>query len=1445
MFLLWTINLITIQLLIILKEVTPKKGCIEWLKRLWHKHHKVAIFFVSNKLCWTILFFIVLYFCTDMIFGRLLKHAIEKSSNYTYEFQYGTFRYNLFTDKVIFKDAYLYAVHTADTIQPIRSIKVEDIYLKGFGFYSFFIKKEIDFSDLSIRGTTAHINLHKNFQALNKSDSLKEEPSEMLQKDFSAQLKRFFKERSKRFGIEKFNFENASFYLHNTQDSSKDFYVENFNLKVDAIFINDSVLQRIDSSFFFKHFEFSFGKNNWNYQNKDNNWHIGFDSLYYSSKNKRTVAEMLSVENIKEKESIDVNASFLAIENLDFEKILNEEEIKPDTLKIKNSNINVVVVEKEKQKTDSSALEKLLQKIYPISLKHIALEDNTIAVKYVKYKQAPIFFKSSVNLYLDDIEIDKKTYKERKNDLFSKNYSIHLSKLESSQQGAFQVYLNNFEWNSNQKELVINDLEYHNLSKGGVELLHFSDFKLMDLNLEKLRQEHHLEAFALIVNDGCLYLKELPSRKKSSSSKSTSLTLPDNKLISGIKLNHVEIEDFDFKNRKGQHQTIDVANIDLEINQLNMNKNRSYSLFDVDFCKTIAVETDRAQFYVNDDFYKVSWNRFNTDVKNVLKWQDIAIQTATPKDQLIKQAVILPPQLIEAYFHDISIKRFNIPLFVKYGILQIESIDADSSNVDIYKTVFPAKDKGQSLSTVFIESIMFKNGNINYENADSRFKIRQYQLDVDFLNISDFNQLKQSAKFNNFVFQYASQEFINKKVSLETKHLKLDHQQERLSIGNIFIKMKQDSQSLQELKVNVNQLKLNKFDYRALFFDRVLYASSLSTQEIDFEGLFDNHFVSSDSIKSASPLEQILIRSVSMKNIKSRVSLKDTMDEQYQMAFKNSFVKAQNVNWKPDMKGFPHHGKLDIGLRQIQGEAQKAKKSISIDSLNFSLLPDFVKIYNITYKDLNQKAVCPSIHLENISVFEPLMDTLFISKKFKSKHLLVRDGFVELDIDKLNFNDTLSKQQQPIKKTDQSKEYSSIINDIFKKVSLRNIHLKIIQEDHEQHVVFENGILDEKNGSTITIGDMHFLTNQDLVNTGFKNIFISSKHQRILIDSFYSTPILSKEEWGAHFGYQKDWTNIAVKSIILEGVNLDDLINQDVHRIPFVRMNQLELIDYRDKRLPAPENHFPGMPQDMLRKVIRPFLIDSMVVSSSLFSYEEQVPYAIQPGKINFSQALISASNITNAEEYISEPMLINASMLLMDTTKLTGQLSFALDDTLNSFHVSAQLESIYMPLLNPVLENLAFLSIKEGMCNSISMDFHGNKHYALGSMLFKYKDFKIGLIDKKKLHPDAKTNLLSFLANTFVVRRSNPVTLFPRTGIMYFEPDPHKSIFNYLFKTALSGIKHTIGLREQKAKNKDSENYSVYSQERKKLISDHKRQKKLEKKLLRKGVDSHDSKKN
>lgn len=1418
---------------------------INRLKKLWQNKRKVLIIIVSNKVVWTIALFVVLYFCLNLIFGNLLKRAIEKSSDYTYEFNYDKFHYNFFTNKVIFKEVSLQSKQATDTVKLFKSVDISSIYLKGFSLCDFFIDKEIFFKELTINGVTVFLNTTKLFQQRQiEQDTMFQEslPDSSQKGKIPFFAKKFFQEHAKKFGVEKFDFQNGNFYLNNADDSLQNIEINNFNLLVKGILITDSILEKIDSVFFFEDFEFSFGKNQWRPQNSNSDINIGFDTLYYSSKNKTTVAENLNFQSMKESETIDVKASYFSVQNIDFEQILNSGKISPDTLTLSNTNLKLNIVEKSnKKESDSSGFEKFLQHSLPISFQHIALIDNHVDLNYHAFNQPNIHINTCINLYLDDFELNKTTFKDKINQLLCDHYYVHLSDAQIHQEGIFETTLTNLTWGTKDNSLLINNVEYCNLKDKGLKSLQFEIFQLKELNISKMLKTKDFEARLLYVKKGNVVLENEKKHVQKHENQSLSFDIPQNKYLKSLYIESVDINDVNFESSNYNKKIASIRDIDLNINRLKVHPNKRYFLFDFKFCKNISGGTGGTNINLNDNIHVLSWNSLSTDFDKKIQFKDFSINTNSDPQKLLKELVILPPTLIQAQSEIVEITKFNFGWFFKYGMLDIESIYSQNSNIQIYKTEFASvKKKSLPFSAVNIESIIFEDGKFSLTDSNFFLSFNDYMFNIDILNIPAFNGENTNYKFSNLIFEYQQQNLKMSNISLFTNDVKLNHQKNIFEIDHLLFDSEQDEKPLQNLHVDLNQLTINYFDFLSLIYDKVFYANDLTIASSKISCVLNSSYKLPKNTEKAVWLQQLLIRNVIFPDIQLDFSIIDKKQSHHHLTFNRSDLEMKQMNWSPDMNGFPHKGKMKMNLRNLIADIDNQEKRTTIDSLTFSLSPDLTNVYGIYFNNKKDEEVLSSFNCQKIMIIAPDMDEIVTNNHFKSDKLLINNGEITLDI-------THIKQQKakenPLLKdtTSANKKIRNLINDLFNQVVLNDIRLKLVQEGQMQTVSLKNGILDEKNGSTLTIDALNFKVNNKLADAGFKKILINTKNKRIFVDSCYLTPVLSKEEWANYFDYQKDWTKISAKSVILEGINIEEFLGK-THYVPLVRINQLKLEDYRDKRKPFPENHFPPMPQKMLNNIPRPFLIDSIIVTSSDFLYEEQVEYALHPGKVFFTDARIQVGHITNSPDYVKDFMKVNCSMNLMDSAKLTAQLSFSLNDSTNYFTASAQLEPFNMQLLNPTLENLAFLSIKDGICNGLEMNFHGTNIYSLGSMQFMYQDFKIGLIDKKKLKSDAGSNFLSFLANTFVVRRSNPTTIFPRNGIIYFERDPHKSIFNYLFKSSLMGVKHTIGLRESKAtKDKHSKNYINYEQERKDIIKNYKIQKKEERKAIK---NSHKEKK-
>ena len=118
------------------------------------------------------------------------------------------------------------------------------------------------------------------------------------------------------------------------------------------------------------------------------------------------------------------------------------------------------------------------------------------------------------------------------------------------------------------------------------------------------------------------------------------------------------------------------------------------------------------------------------------------------------------------------------------------------------------------------------------------------------------------------------------------------------------------------------------------------------------------------------------------------------------------------------------------------------------------------------------------------------------------------------------------------------------------------------------------------------------------------------------------------------------------------------------------------------------------------------------------------------------------------------------------------------------------------MSNVNSMLEPMAHAEIQNGILNKMSFNFVYNTYRSDGSLMMDYKDLKIASTRKNKNDEKKINEFATFLLNLFVRRdMDKSVATDKKTGDILFYRDNKKSLFNYWWKSILSGIKSVYNL--------------------------------------------------
>jgi len=360
------------------------------------------------------------------------------------------------------------------------------------------------------------------------------------------------------------------------------------------------------------------------------------------------------------------------------------------------------------------------------------------------------------------------------------------------------------------------------------------------------------------------------------------------------------------------------------------------------------------------------------------------------------------------------------------------------------------------------------------------------------------------------------------------------------------------------------------------------------------------------------------------------------------------------------------------------------------------------------------------------------------------------------------------------------------------------------------HIYLDHLVLDTNNQFNVFnhINDINLRLSKydyklpDSLNTlSFNQVNISSKKEQILIDGFQIQPRVSKYDYANLVGEQVTWQHIKDLDISIDKINFFELFVNKRFKARKISTRNGTIDIFKEKVQPIPVNRRRPMPQDALKNIDMPILIDSLSVEDFRVNFTTRKNPEKPEGSINFHEINVLATNIVNTDSAITmNPyMTLQAKSKIMGKGMLTANFNFDMNDEHNGFIFDAQLEEMSAREFNGILEAMASVSIESGNIQNISLSAAGDNDYATGNMRFEYTDLKVSTINKKTLKTTGMGKVIkTFFANAFVVKKNNPTfKIFPRDGAMYYERDPQKIIIDYVAKTAISGIISSIGARD------------------------------------------------
>ncbi|WP_199118110.1 hypothetical protein [Pedobacter sp. ASV28] len=307
------------------------------------------------------------------------------------------------------------------------------------------------------------------------------------------------------------------------------------------------------------------------------------------------------------------------------------------------------------------------------------------------------------------------------------------------------------------------------------------------------------------------------------------------------------------------------------------------------------------------------------------------------------------------------------------------------------------------------------------------------------------------------------------------------------------------------------------------------------------------------------------------------------------------------------------------------------------------------------------------------------------------------------------------------------------------------------------------------------------ITGKDLEIRGFRMI---PKHAKLAFSRKYSS--------------QKDRYDLDFKTISLSGIDYVGLNNNGELSVKVIELGPAIVDVFMNRELPPPAiDKAKNFPHVALQRLPIPMAVERVKLNEVNVAYGEYNPKKKEIGTVKLVKLQGVMNNLTNDSNRLSVQNHAYADLttFVMGVGKMNVKIDFNLTAKNAAFHYKGTIGAFDMKVLNAISKPLGQIEIEEGKVRGADFDISANLNGANGVVNFYYNDLKIKMLGQTDEGKEKKKGLLSFLANTILIKDDNVYGKEGRTVKVTHERVPQASFFNLMWKPVFSGIREIVGI--------------------------------------------------
>lgn len=286
-------------------------------------------------------------------------------------------------------------------------------------------------------------------------------------------------------------------------------------------------------------------------------------------------------------------------------------------------------------------------------------------------------------------------------------------------------------------------------------------------------------------------------------------------------------------------------------------------------------------------------------------------------------------------------------------------------------------------------------------------------------------------------------------------------------------------------------------------------------------------------------------------------------------------------------------------------------------------------------------------------------------------------------------------------------------------------------------------------------------------------------------------PQYPKDEFAQKSKKHQDWTEFALNELKCTGVDYAGLINNNTLSVDSLSFAAGHLASYKNRQV-WQEPRVKPMLYQTIQDLPIAVAIKEIVFADLDIEYYELAQEGDTQGVVTFTNGAGTVRNLTNIAEGHDRFCTVDMSAGLMGNGRMHALFHFPVSADDDHWDVRGSLGNTDLKTLNAAIEPLANVKIKSGTVESVDFHIAGTSVHSHVELTMLYNDLSVAFL---KRHEDGRERkFLTFIADGMVLHKDNPGHHGKvRTGEAEFERDPHKSMYNYLWKSLFAGVKKTV----------------------------------------------------